>query len=35
METGRERPSRQMTAAIERALKLSEKSLIDIYDALS
>jgi DNA-binding XRE family transcriptional regulator len=34
IETGRERPSREMTVAVERALKLPPQALEDIYDLL-
>jgi transcriptional regulator with XRE-family HTH domain len=34
IETGRERPSRQMATAIEKALKVSENALLDIFDLL-
>lgn len=34
IETGRERPSRQMIVAIEEALKLSKYALVDIYELL-
>lgn len=34
IETGRDRPSREMVIAIERALKLSPGALVDLYDLL-
>jgi transcriptional regulator with XRE-family HTH domain len=34
IETGRERPSREMVAAIERALEVSDGALVDLYDLL-
>lgn len=34
IEVGRERPSRQMVIAIERALKLPADVLVDIYDLM-
>ena len=34
IETGRERPSRQMATAIEKALKVSENALLDLFDLL-
>lgn len=34
IETGRERPSREMVAAIERALKTSDGALVDLFDLL-
>jgi len=34
IETGRERPSRQMATAIEREPKVSENALLDIFDLL-
>jgi transcriptional regulator with XRE-family HTH domain len=34
IETGRERPSREMVVAIERALDLSPDALVDLYDLL-
>lgn len=34
IETGRERPSRQMIVALEEALELSKYALVDIYDLL-
>jgi transcriptional regulator with XRE-family HTH domain len=34
IETGRERPSREMVVAVERALRISPDALVDLYDLL-
>jgi transcriptional regulator with XRE-family HTH domain len=34
IETGRERPSRPMVVAVEKALRISPDALVDLYDLL-